>query len=145
MSQKISLQFDWILSGGKLQDPVHLNGYPPNGNGISQVQVKLERLGKIFDAYLVDQAQKQDTTVAGEGVHIGHLKRILQSRTRLCRSILKPFVGTKNAAKVSSTTEGLLYRFSSYSNTGVKVNDGISISSGTVESTSEIYRIRLRK
>ena len=75
-----SLQVEWILSGGKLNLKANTNGNAngaPNANGAE----KSDRLGEICSAYLADQAQKQDTTLAGEKIHIKHLKRVLKART----------------------------------------------------------------
>ena len=75
--------FDWIVSGGKLQSTPERNGDP-----------KDKRFGKVCDAYLEDQQQKQDTTIATERIHIGHLKKILKAATpieAICLDALKKY------------------------------------------------------
>ena len=48
---------DWIVSGGKIDSTPERNGDP-----------KDKRFGKVCDAYLEDQQQKQDTTIATESL-----------------------------------------------------------------------------
>lgn len=75
------LQLDWILSGGKLETGALVNG-ETNGKSVLR-KPKSDRFGDICEAYLADQAQKQDTTLIGERVHIKHLKGVLRSKTPL--------------------------------------------------------------
>ena len=69
------------MSSRKLDVDAVLNGSGANGNG--EVREKPYRLDDICEAYLADQAQKQDTTLVAEKVHIRHLKRILRARTHM--------------------------------------------------------------
>ena len=62
----------WIVSGGKVQKKPGTNG-----------RAKDNRFGKICDGYLEDQQQKQETTLCGERIHIGHLKKLLWSATAI--------------------------------------------------------------
>ena len=77
-----SLQVEWILSGGKLDLKGGTNGIASNGPNGKPTE-KSDRLGEICSAYLADQAQKQETTLAGEKIHVRHLKGILRARTPL--------------------------------------------------------------
>jgi len=61
---------DWIVSGSKVKPKPERNGKP-----------KDNRFGKVCDAYLEEQQQKQGTTIATETIHIRHLKRILKAKT----------------------------------------------------------------
>ncbi len=60
----------WIVSGGKIEKK-------PSKNGRS----KDTRFGKVCDAYLEDQEQKEETTLCGERIHLRHLKKLLKSGT----------------------------------------------------------------
>lgn len=78
-----ALQIDWIVAGGRLE--ITKGNKKSERNGDKQVsdETLVATLGEVCEAYLTDQSQKAATTIAGEQVHIKHLKRILGSRTRL--------------------------------------------------------------
>ena len=82
---------DWIVSGGKLQSKSVRHG-----------EVKDQRFGRICDAYLKDQPQKQATTTDTEKTHVRHLKRILKAST-LMKNIdldaLKEYRRRRNSQK----------------------------------------------
>ena len=69
---------DWILSGGTIQKYPGTNG-----------RAKDERFGKVCDAYLKDQHQKQKTTLMRERIHISHLKKLLKTSTPIDLDPLK--------------------------------------------------------
>ena len=66
-SEKLTptLQAEWILSGGKLGKKVGLNG-GVNGTAVVKESAKSDRLGEVCAVYLMEQAQKEETTLAGE-------------------------------------------------------------------------------
>ena len=61
----------WIMSDGKLTSKPKRSSDRPH------------RLGEVCEGYLADQLAKADNTVACEGIHVGHLKRILGASTQL--------------------------------------------------------------
>ena len=74
-----SVQLEWIVSGGGV-DTTDLG---TTNRGLTNGRDGPVAFGEICDAYLADQTQKQETTLAGERIHLKHLKRILRRRTPL--------------------------------------------------------------
>lgn len=77
------LQVDWILSGGILDSDNLASGYPSRKRERATDTQRFYQFGNICKSYLEDQAQKQETTISGEMIHISHLKRILGANTIL--------------------------------------------------------------
>ena len=101
------LQLDWILSGEKLDTEALLhapqtngrNGSSTNSNGSAYKMPKSNCFGDICQSYLAEQAQKQESTLTGERVHIRHLRNILCSSTRLEKIDLDKLKGYKTRRK----------------------------------------------
>ena len=104
---RLDQQLNWILSGGRQS-----TNAAANHTKISRKGRLHSSLGNICDVYLSDQAQKQETTVSGEKVHIKHLKKLFGSRTpqhslESTTSINAPADQVMAAAAASMATEML--------------------------------------
>ncbi len=84
----------WIMSDGKL------TAKPKAKGG------QLRRLGAICDAYLADQIAKADNTVACEGIHVRHLKRVMGESTMLdtvTLNVIQGYVTARSRTKRRGT------------------------------------------